>query len=70
MKITELYAVIDDSPGSGIVGVMLKGEWFPLVFTDLTQYKRWLAQNVAKQTGRQLTLAKFGGREDVEVILP
>lgn len=68
--IKALYAVLDDTPGNGIVGVSLGGEWYPLVFTDPTQAKRELAQQIATQTRKHLTLAKFTVREDMEVFLP
>lgn len=68
--IEELYAIIDDTEGNGIVGVNLGGEWMPLVFTDPTSTKIELGRHVARELGKVLTLVKFSNREDMEKFLP
>jgi len=72
-KIDVMYAFIavDKEPNDeGVVAAFLNGAWMPLVGADMKRVEslKLLAQNIAKATGKKITLAKFQAREDVEVI--
>jgi hypothetical protein len=71
--VTELYAFIaTEDQGEGIPAVQLSGMMMPLVGADAARVEslRQLAQQVADNTGRTLTLARFAVRENMATITP
>lgn len=72
-KITEIYTFIaDDESGEGIPAYLLGDVMFPLVGADKARVDslREMAQRIANAEGKQLKLARFTMREELEVITP
>lgn len=71
-KITEIFAFIaTEADGrEGVVAAMLGGMMVPLVGADQARVKSLLplARQIAQATGRQVQLARFSVREDLEVL--
>jgi hypothetical protein len=71
--ITELFAFIAiDEPGEGVAAVQMGQTMFPLIGadTDRVDSLRKLAQHIADESGKTLTLARFTRRENLETIQP
>ena len=73
-KIMTMYAYIsEDGPDDeGVVAIMLGDTWTPLVGADMKRMEslRPMAQEISKVTGKEVILAKFQARTDMEVIRP
>lgn len=71
-RITEMWAwVADDDTGEGVTGFKAAdGTWMPLVGADPDRARslRPIAEDIAKLTGRPVTLLRFTDRTDVETI--
>ena len=73
--ISEMYAFIvqDTSPDDeGVIGFRdpSNGDWMPLVGADMQRAEslRPIAESVARDLGKNVVLAKFSVRENIEVI--
>lgn len=73
-RVTQLHAFLSvgEDGEEGVPAFQLGGSWMPLVAADATRLEqlRPLAQRIADETGRELTLAKFTVRMNVETIKP
>lgn len=67
-KITEVYAVVDES--DGIIAIRLGDVWMPFVFAELTPIKLGMAQELATEQGKTFTVARFTERTDLQIIKP
>ena len=72
VRITEMFAFIllDDDNTEGIPAFNAKGIAMPLVGADMARVDslRPIAQQLAKDMHKKITLAKFSVREDLEVL--
>lgn len=69
--INKMYAFIaDEDDGEGIVAFSLNGQLWPLVGADMARVDqlRPIAENIAKATGKKITLAVFETRTVLEVV--
>lgn len=75
-KVEEVWAyVYEEADGNeGIPAFLLEGPqiWMPMIGADRTRVEslRPYAQKIANSTGKQLTLVRFGFRQEMEVIAP
>ena len=74
-KIMTMYAYIseDDGPDDeGVVAMKMGDTWMPLVGADMERMEslRPMAQEISRVTGKEVILAKFQARTDMEVIRP
>ena len=72
-KIEQVYAFVAEDSGpddEGVIGMMTKNGWLPLVGADMTRVNslRPIAEDVAHQLGKPVKLLRFGTREELEVI--
>jgi hypothetical protein len=73
LRIDQVFAfiVLDDDGTEGVPAVMApNGMLLPLMGADLARIDslRAIVERDPRLTGKQITLAKFSGRENVEVI--
>ena len=74
-RITEIRAALamDDSDGvEGVCAQLIDGQWFPLVSADVKRFEQieMMAEMIAQQTGKTITMASFTSREDIRTIEP
>ncbi len=74
-KIDCLFAFITADTGpedEGIVAAHMGDKWLPLVGADMDRIDslRPLARQISQATGKNIVLAKFSVREDLEEITP
>ncbi len=75
-KITKVYAFVADESGNGDEGfcAVHNGDWgwVPLVFADPAKADalKVAVQRIADQTGKEIRLCTFVGRENLETIRP
>ena len=74
-RITEIRAAlaVDDENGiEGVCAQLIDGQWFPLVSADTARFDQigMMAEMIASQTGKTITIASFSTREDVLTIMP
>ena len=71
-KINELYAFIAEEgiDDEGVVAMKLESNWLPMVGSDMDRMisLKPIATKIANLTGKNITLAKFSIRTDMEVI--
>lgn len=70
-----MYAFITVDPvdqTEGIIGMMLGGQYMPLVGADLERVEalRPHAQNIANVQGAEIKICLFSERVDIEIIKP
>ena len=75
LKIEEIFAFVaedEEDQVEGVCGYKTRNGWLPMVGADQTRVAslRPFAQIVANATGKEITLAKFTVRTDVETIVP
>lgn len=66
------FVVIDDDGTEGVIGANMDDTWVPLMGADEERVDslRPLAQLISTAVGKEVTLLRFGGREELEVIRP
>lgn len=71
MKITEMYAYIDEADGLVAFHDSVHG-WIPLVCASAATVPKLtpLAQIVANRSGRPVRLVRFTNRIDLEIVAP
>lgn len=62
---------IDADGDEGLIASFFNGAWMPLVAADKARVEslRPLAEEVARESGKTVVLAKFSLREDVETFV-
>ncbi len=74
VRINEMFAFIllDEDNTEGIPAFNAGGLAMPLVGADMARIDslRHIAESLARDTNKKITLAKFSHREDLEVIEP
>ena len=69
-RILQLFAflAVGDDGDEGVIAGIMHGAWVPLVGADMARIDslRRMAEQVARETGKRIVLAKFSAREDVE----
>lgn len=74
-RIAEMFAFVTEDTGpedEGIVAMGIGGMLMPLVGADLERTQSLMphAQGIADQTGKQIRIYKFTGREQIGTIEP
>lgn len=72
-SIDEMFAFISvDEYGEGLVGTLTRTGWMPLVGADMSRVDslRKMAQQVARDSGRDVKLVRFSNRTELETFKP
>lgn len=73
LRIEQMYAfVASDDEGEGVCATMLGDVWYPMVAADMERIEqlRPHAEALATVLGKEITLAQFTFRKDLETINP
>ena len=74
LRIDEMYAftIVDEDGTEGVIGMNTSDGWIPFTGADMARVDsiKPIAQKIAKETGKKITVLKFTNRETLMEILP